>query len=186
MYVIQQCSISAAPSDSTVPEVAGIEPRTVATLALIATHSARCQNKSDLRYDPGDPRCQPIYERRVYKRRNYKGDYWHTERYNHKAHLHIVRQPGGIGSLESIIGLLKSLKIRAQTENRFLGYLKGLQIRALLNKGVYTIPTYVYSTLATSENGNYEDRFSLCLFNFFAFFDRFAWCHISKKHMWLN
>jgi hypothetical protein len=44
MYVINTAP-SAAPSDATVPEVAGIEPRTVATLALIvvvtrSNHSA--------------------------------------------------------------------------------------------------------------------------------------------------
>ncbi len=43
MYVIQQCSIC-RPSDSIVSEDAGIEPRTVATLAFTArlsNHSAR-------------------------------------------------------------------------------------------------------------------------------------------------
>ncbi len=39
MYVIQHCVIC-CPSDSTVSEDAGIEPRTVATLAL----TARCSN----------------------------------------------------------------------------------------------------------------------------------------------
>ncbi len=44
MYVIQHCSIC-RPSDSPVTEDAGIEPRTVATVALTARHSnllARC------------------------------------------------------------------------------------------------------------------------------------------------
>jgi hypothetical protein len=38
MYFIQHCFIC-RPSDSTVSEDAGIEPRTVATLVLNATHS---------------------------------------------------------------------------------------------------------------------------------------------------
>ncbi len=74
---------SAAPSDSTVPEVAGIGSNPGLLRLWHWLPPARIDVKISLfsRYDPGDPRCQPIYERRVYKRRNYKGDYWHTERY---------------------------------------------------------------------------------------------------------
>jgi hypothetical protein len=54
MYVIQHCFIS-RPSDSTVSDDAGIKPRTVATLALIArryNHSARSHPQCGYRSHP--------------------------------------------------------------------------------------------------------------------------------------
>jgi hypothetical protein len=103
-----------------VPEVAGIEPRTVATLALIATRSARCENKSYFSgMIPETLDVSQFTNGECIRGETTRGTTG-TRKGITTKHIYIVRQPAGIGSLESIIGLLKSLKIRAQTENRFL------------------------------------------------------------------
>ncbi len=58
MYFIQHCFIWRR-SDSTVPEDAGIEPRTVATLAVAAVLRMRIRIRDPLPFGPLDPK--PIF-----------------------------------------------------------------------------------------------------------------------------